>query len=212
MPKVTKEIIIDTALELYSVHGYEATSMSDLATALGIKAPTLYFHFKNKQALFDTIIETVRDYFWKSYPSIHAPVPTEAEEAKLYAENIELAQEGAVKSFLFYYKDKYASTFRRLLSIERYRNPQMDAVYRELYMDAPVDNQTELIAELIRQGYMEENVAPHTAAIELYAPMLFLIGKYDCMPDKEAEAIEAIKSHVAQFMRKYLKHTGGCTL
>lgn len=206
MTKVTKKIIIETALELYSVHGYEATSMSDLATALGIKAPTLYFHFKNKQALFDSIIETMRDYFWASYPSIHAPVQTEADEAKLFAENIELAQEIAVKSFLFYYKDKYASTFRRLLSIERYRNPQMDIVYRELYMDAPVNNQTELFTELIKQGYMDRNVDPHTTAIQLYSPIYFLISKYDSIQEKEQEAIEELKEHIASFVSKYLIH------
>lgn len=204
MPKVTKEIIIETALNLYAVNGYESTSMTDLAGALGIKAPTLYFHYKNKQALFDTIVDTMRDYFWKSYPSIHAPVATMAEEARLYAENMESAKEDAVKTFLFYYEDKFAGTFRKLLSIERYKNPQMDAIYRELYIDAPLNNQTELISEMIKQGYMSAELNPKTTAYELYAPIFLIIAEYDCMPEKKAEAIKEVEAHIKEFLNKYL--------
>lgn len=110
----------------------------------------------------------------------------------------------SIKSFHFYFNDRYAGTFRRLLSIERYKNAQMDAVYRELYIDAPIENQTLLFSELIKQGYMSEDIDPKTAAFEAFSPFLFLISKYDCVPDKEDEAIEEIKAHAAQFSNKYL--------
>lgn len=46
----TKQGILDAALELFSVQGYEATSISQLAEAVGIRKASLYSHFENKQA------------------------------------------------------------------------------------------------------------------------------------------------------------------
>ena len=44
----TKQKIIEKALELFSVHGYDAVSVGDIAKAVGIKAPSLYNHFQSK--------------------------------------------------------------------------------------------------------------------------------------------------------------------
>ena len=53
----TKEKIIYEALNLFSTKGFDAISVRDIAKAVGIKASSLYNHFKNKQDIFDTIIE-----------------------------------------------------------------------------------------------------------------------------------------------------------
>ena len=54
----TKQGILDAALELFSVQGYEATSISQLAEAVGIRKASLYSHFENKQAILDALIQT----------------------------------------------------------------------------------------------------------------------------------------------------------
>ena len=54
----TKQEIPDAALELFSVQGYEATSISQLAEAVGIRKASLYSHFENKQAILDALIQT----------------------------------------------------------------------------------------------------------------------------------------------------------
>ncbi len=205
MAKDTKKRVFDAALILFARNGYEATSMVEIADAVGIKAPSLYAHFKNKQALFDAMVEAMREYFWQSYPALHTPTENEAEEAKLVAENPFILMDLSIRTFHFYFGDKHAGTFRRLLSIERYKNKQMDEVYRELYIDAPIENQTELFSALIEQGAMLGDIDPRTAALEAFSPFLFLISKYDCMPDKEDKAIEELKAHIAQFLSKYMK-------
>jgi len=53
----TKEKIIYESLNLFSTKGFDAISVRDIANAVGIKASSLYNHFKNKQDIFDTIIE-----------------------------------------------------------------------------------------------------------------------------------------------------------
>ena len=40
----TREIILNAALELFSVYGYDAVSVAQIAEQVGIKAPSLYKH------------------------------------------------------------------------------------------------------------------------------------------------------------------------
>ena len=46
----TKQEILEAALEMFSVQGFEATSISQIASAVGIRKASLYSHFENKQA------------------------------------------------------------------------------------------------------------------------------------------------------------------
>ena len=57
----TREDILEAALDLFSVKGYEATSISQLADAVGIRKASLYSHFANKQDILDNVVKTVLD-------------------------------------------------------------------------------------------------------------------------------------------------------
>jgi AcrR family transcriptional regulator len=48
--------ILDAAMKLFYAKGYDEVSMSDIAAAVGIKKPTLYLYFKNKEALFFAVV------------------------------------------------------------------------------------------------------------------------------------------------------------
>jgi len=54
---VTKEEIIKTALKHFALKGYENTSMNEIAADLNISKPALYYHFKNKQDLYNEIFK-----------------------------------------------------------------------------------------------------------------------------------------------------------
>ncbi|CAG9295062.1 TetR family transcriptional regulator [Celerinatantimonas diazotrophica] len=48
----TRQVILDTALELFGEHGITKTSLTDIATAAGVTRGAIYWHFKNKNELF----------------------------------------------------------------------------------------------------------------------------------------------------------------
>ncbi|EXU76054.1 TetR/AcrR family transcriptional regulator [Erwinia mallotivora] len=58
-----REMALDKALELFWLHGYEATSLSDLVAATGAKAPTLYAEFTNKEGLFRAALDRYIEKF-----------------------------------------------------------------------------------------------------------------------------------------------------
>jgi len=59
MMKNTKEKILVAALQLFSVNGYEAVSVSQIAGELGMTKGALYKHYKNKRDIFNCIFEYV---------------------------------------------------------------------------------------------------------------------------------------------------------
>lgn len=52
----TKEKILLEALTLFSKNSYDAITVNQIAQIVGIKAPSLYKHYRSKQEIFDAII------------------------------------------------------------------------------------------------------------------------------------------------------------
>ena len=53
----TKERILDVSLELFSQRGYSAVSIRDICKGVGIKESSVYYHFENKQNIFDVLLD-----------------------------------------------------------------------------------------------------------------------------------------------------------
>jgi AcrR family transcriptional regulator len=56
----TRARIQEIAVELFSEHGYEGTSLREIAERLGVTKAALYYHFKSKE---DIVASLVDDYF-----------------------------------------------------------------------------------------------------------------------------------------------------
>lgn len=52
-----KELIIDEAFIMFSENGYHGTSLAKLANNVGIKKPSLYNYFENKEELYELCIK-----------------------------------------------------------------------------------------------------------------------------------------------------------
>ncbi len=63
MSKDKKEQLLTKAVQLFLKYGYEKTSMRDLAKAVGIKAPGIYYHFKSKK----DILYQINQESWQKF-------------------------------------------------------------------------------------------------------------------------------------------------
>ena len=61
MARLSRQTIVETALELLDRVGLDELSTRKLADALGVQSPALYWHFKNKRALLDAMAEAMFD-------------------------------------------------------------------------------------------------------------------------------------------------------
>ena len=53
----SRTAILDAALELFSHRGYGATSMRDIAGKAGVSTGSVYHHFKDKESIFQALLE-----------------------------------------------------------------------------------------------------------------------------------------------------------
>ncbi len=63
MSTSTYQKIIDRTITLFLEKGFHSTSMDNIADAAGIKKPSLYYHFSNKETLVLAVIASIHNYF-----------------------------------------------------------------------------------------------------------------------------------------------------
>jgi AcrR family transcriptional regulator len=51
-----KERILDVAARHFSAHGFDATSLEDVAAEAGVTKPAIYYHFKDKLDLYESVL------------------------------------------------------------------------------------------------------------------------------------------------------------
>ncbi|MDO5521152.1 MAG: TetR/AcrR family transcriptional regulator [bacterium] len=188
----TKEKIVSESLKLFSVNGFEAVSVRTIAANVGVRDSALYKHFPSKQAILDAIVEESKNLFYKKYKEL----------LKKRMDNLPF-DEVCLSMFHFQTGDEWIVSFRRLLMIEQFKNKKMAAIYKELFIDLPIDHQEALFQKLIKAGIMKDNNA-RVMAIELYAPFFL----YHTVEEDEERLTKIFRIHVKNFADKYFNEYG----
>lgn len=200
----TKEKILMTALHLFAKDGYEAVSVSTIAGELGITKGALYKHYKNKRDIFDNIVE--RMYQIDAERSRQYEVPEEKyEETPKDYEDVFMDNVKAftIAQFTFWTEDDFASNFRKMLTLEQYRNSEMAELYSNCIVSGPVAYMEDIFREMIVKGMFKET-DPKQLAIEFYAPMYLLISISDTSTNKE-KLQELLNVHIQRFIQSNIK-------
>lgn len=109
-----KEEIIYATLELASVNGMKGISMSQIADKVGIKAPSLYNHFKSKEELIHEMYEFLRARASDNAKSVPA------DYVKLFEDkSLEEILSDSVSTYLGMVSDKNMLRFFEVLYSER---------------------------------------------------------------------------------------------
>ena len=199
----TKKKILDVALTLFSEKGYGNVYVGQIAEGVGIKAPSLYKHYKSKRDIFEAILEEMRNRYDKEAAHLNMTGNDFLIDSKLY-NNIsedELVKMG-IGLFSFFLHDEYECKFRKMLTIEQFSNKELAELFSHQYFNEPLKYQTGLLQLLIMQGYMKNEDA-NVMALQFFAPIYLLMTLCDREPQREAEALQILETHIRQFNRMY---------
>lgn len=197
----TKQKIIDKALELFAAHGYDAVSVGEIAKAVGIKAPSLYNHYPSKQAIFDAIVESTAKQYEADTGKINIHVQNVAQDISVFTGITEnMLFEKVRQIFVYSLHNEAIRNFRRMMTIEQFRSPELASLYSKRYVERMIDYHAGIFRALIAAGEIHAE-DPETLAMMYVAPVMTLIGVCDRQPEKESECLEKLKKHVSLFFR-----------
>ena len=106
--KYRRGLIFEEAARLFSVKGYKATSMKDIANALDIEAASLYNHIKSKQEILGILLVSISDKFHSSITNVENSSYSNKEKLKeIIKIHIRIVVENQNVSSLILYNWKY---------------------------------------------------------------------------------------------------------
>lgn len=198
----TRQQILQAALELFSTQGFEATSMSQIADAVGIRKASVYSHFESKQALLDALLqETLEQY---DRHSLFAGA--DWDDPAFTAARQDIPPDWAVEKILqqvrYILHDPQISRSRKMLTIEQFRNPTLKALRTRQNYTEVLRYFTGLVRFLIRRGKLAEGDAEAMAA-QLCLPVSVWIELCDREPEREEAVMALIERHIRQFFEIY---------
>ena len=197
----TKQEILDAALELFSVQGFEATSIAQIAGTVGVRKASLYSHFENKQAILDALVQEVLEQYEEH--SLFARADWEKDAGSLPQTPDDTVQmiQGQIRYILH---DPAISRARKMLVIEQFQNPELAKLQTKQNYSDVLRYFTGLVKQLIRQGVLAED-DPEIMAAQFCLPISVWINLCDREPEREQEVMELVDKHIRQFFRVYGK-------
>ncbi len=197
----TKQLILEQALALFSARGYDAVTVGDIARAVGIKAPSLYNHFPGKQAIFDALVDATAAQYEADTGRIDIHVQNVQKDIPIFtAITADALFEKVRQIFTYSLHDETIARFRRMMTIEQFRSPELAALYSERYVERLLRYHAGIFRALIAAGEICAE-DPDALALQYVAPVLTLIGICDRQPERETECLEKLQKHVQLFFR-----------
>ena len=184
-----------TSLHLFARDGYEAVSVSTISGELGMTKGALYKHYKNKRDIFDSIVE--RMYKIDAERSVQYKVPDSLKNEGI-AVSWDTVKQFTVEQYKFWTEDDFAQNFRKMLTLEQYRNEEMAKLYQSCIAAGPVAYMENIFSQMMADGNMKK-ADSKLLATEFFAPMYLLIGISDHSENKE-QNLELLNRHIERFI------------
>ena len=190
--KNTKEKILEEALKLFAQSGYMGTSMNEIALRLGVTKAALYKHYSSKQEILDSIVERMNQMDAKR-----------AKEYDVIAGYKNIALEKIRRftkvQFLHWTEEEFSCCFRKMLTLEQYREPKMAKLYQNYLAEGPLR-----YMEAVFSGIVESGEDAKQLAMDFYGPIFLLYSIYDGAENKQ-EVVKQVEEHVEKFAKRFQK-------
>ena len=194
----TKERILETALELFAQSGYLGTSMSDIAARLGITKAALYKHYAGKQEILDRIVQRMNELDAARAAAYEMPGAAPEGFAQAYLNTpLDRIRAYGTAQFDHWTREPFSANFRKMLTLEQYRDARLAQLYQENLASGPV----KYMAAIFRPLTDSDETAMQLA-LDFYGPMYLLYSVYDGAADQSAVA-PLLEAHIERFIAKF---------
>jgi len=184
---------------LFSQKGYSAVSIRDICKRVKIKESTVYYHFQNKQDIFNTLTERFSAVSSELISSLSTAM--QSPEKKLDGNFFENVGNIYIERFLM---DNFCNTFIRALYIEQFGNDAARELYEKWMFDYPISTQERIFSQCIKLGIIPQTDA-HYLAVQYYAPIYFYFQRYLLSGKLTEEKKELFRKEAYQHIIEFMK-------
>ena len=194
MAKDTKERILETALEMFSQNGYNGTNIRELTAALGLVKSSIYKHFEDKEAIWNTLLDRMIAYYDEHFGSAEnlPPVP----------DSLEALVAMTMRMVDFTVHDEKIVMTRKLLTIEQFRDERARALATKHFLTGLSEMFTHIFSGMMDRGLLRRD-DPAMLAFAYTAPISALIHLCDREPEKTEEALKQVEAFSRHFIKEY---------
>ena len=189
----TKEKILKTALKLFSAKGYKATTVRDIAGAMGVKQSALYNHFKNKDEILETLIGNLT-----SSAIVTLFADKEPQTAAKQGKSLLL---GIATTFKLLSFDSQNEALFKLLMQEMFRNERIREIYNEHFYQENVKKLSTYFFMMMQEEQIKSS-DPLLLANEFFSPLFFYQMQVSLLKlDKKSTSsvVSMFEKHVEYF-------------
>ena len=171
--------------------------MNDIAKQLGFTKAALYKHYTSKQEILNRIVERMNEMDYERAKQFEMPEGNLTEIVAAYQKTpIEKVRAYSKAQFLHWTEEEFSSRFRKMLTLEQYRDPEMAQLYQKYLANGPVD----YMAAIFRGLTDSEEAAQHLA-LEFYGPMFLLYSVSDSGAEQE-QVLSLLDAHIDRFIHQ----------
>ena len=160
----TKEKILKHALKLFSTKGYKATTVRDIAGAMGVKQSALYNHFKNKDEILETLVTDLTS-------SAIVTLFDDKDAQELQGQGKALLASIATTFKLIGFDSKNEALLKLLMQ-EIYRNERIREIYNEHFYQENVKKLSGIFFSMMQEEKIKSS-DPLLLANEFFSPLFF---------------------------------------
>ncbi len=197
----TKKKILEVSLNLFSHNGYNAVSIRDICKEVEIKESSVYYHFKNKQAIFDELI--------MMFEEIGNQMMSKLEKALQDPDSMKGDFNKTITAHFFeqYLMDDFCNKVMRLMFIEQFNNDKIRKKYEKTMFDEPLNFQSKVLSFLQNMNLVLKTDSDYLA-VKYYAPIYFFAQRWlfsdELTEERKAAFHKNANAHIQNFYKEIM--------
>lgn len=191
-----KENMLEVSLELFSKRGFSSVSVRDICGELNLKESALYYHFKNKEDILNTLFQSVEELVDRMRTAFN-----QSFEQVEKVSTIEMQM--VAKNFLAsYYCENNVRRLISMLAIERLSNETANEKYQKLMYDMPLEQCENVFAQMSERGLINK-LSSKVLAVEYLGIIVMAFDRYvlgsEDIENGMKKALEVVNEEIGLF-------------
>lgn len=195
----TKEEILNAALNLFSQKGFSTVSIRDICAVVNIKESTVYYHFQNKEAILNEILNQFENHSESLIAKMSSVFPALMSAPQGGDEFLSKIMNEYIDNYL---TDPFCNKVIRILSIDQLNNPEVHQLYTYWLFEKPLEIQQFVFSMFNKAGIISCD-DPAFAAEKFYAPFFFCLSRYLISGELTQEKIDKFKESIFRHIEEY---------